>query len=129
MNIQTNQVPTQQQHATIFSSYVKYRFCLQPLKLNFEITRHNSLQELKGSRFPYILLLTQEVGCLLCCHDDITPCTCALHGASAQRMHIKYFIFVITKYSVLTLLLAINVMFAYRAVPPKVIRLRKRSSR
>ena len=28
----------------------------------------------KGSHFPYILLLTQEVGCLLCCHDDITPC-------------------------------------------------------
>ena len=79
----------------------------------------------KGSRFPYILLLTQEVGCLLCCHDDIMPCACALHGASAQRMRIKYFIFATTKYSVLTLLLVINVMFTYGAVPPKVIGLRR----
>ena len=55
----------------------------------------------------------------------ITPCACALHGASVQRMRIKYFIFATTQYSVLTLLLAINVMFAYGAVPPKVIGLRR----
>ena len=40
-------------------------------------------------------------------------------------MRIKYFMFATTKYSVLTLLLAINVMFAYGVVPPKVIRLRR----
>ena len=40
-------------------------------------------------------------------------------------MHIKYFIFVTMKYSVLTLLLTIKVMFAYGAVPPKVIGLRR----
>ena len=85
------------------------------------IVQHHSVCT-KGSRFPYILLLTQEVGCLLCCYDDITPCACALHGASAQRMRI---IFAATKYSVLTLLLAINIMFAYGAVPPKVIGLRR----
>ena len=65
--------------------------------------------------------------CLLCCHDDVTPCTCALHDASAQCMRIKYFIFATTKYLVLTfrLCFAINVIFAYGVVPPKVIGLRR----
>ena len=42
-----------------------------------------------------------------------------------MRLRIKYFIFAIMKYSVLTLLFAINVMFAYGAVSPKVIGLRR----
>ena len=45
----------------------------------------------KGSRFPYILLLTQEVGCLLCCHDDIdiTPCACA-RALNVCALNISY---------------------------------------
>ena len=83
----------------------------------------------KGSRFPYILLLTQEVGCLLCCHDDITPCACALHGTSAQRMRIKYFIFATTKYSVLTLLLRDKCNICVWGGTAKGHRAEKRSSR
>ena len=68
---------------------------------------HNVSVCTKGPRFPYIFLIIQEVRCLLCCHDDNTPCACALHDASAQRMRIKYFIFATTKYSILTLLLRV----------------------
>ena len=47
-----------------------------------------------------------------------------------MRLHIKYFVFATTKYLVLTLLLRVYtvymyVFFAYGAVPPKVIGLRR----
>ena len=83
----------------------------------------------KGPRFPYIFLIIQEVRCLLCCHDDNTPCACALHDASAQRMRIKYFIFATTKYSIInstaSRLYGTNVIFAFGAAPPKVVGTRR----
>ena len=53
----------------------------------------------------------------------------ALHGASAQRMRIKYFIFATTKYSVLTLLLRDKCNICVWGGTAKGHRAEKRSSR